>query len=245
MPDLEIPPAWDERNTQSLSNSALLAIVGGFLDGFTYVGHGHVFANAMTGNVVLLGVYGIARSWQQSFRHLPPILTFVAGICVARAILLPRLRRFFHYPYISVVAVELAIFALVSLLPDRTRNFWITTTIAFAASMQVETFRVVNGRNYNSTFTTGNLRSFSEGLFDWIFRHNLHNARAQVADFGTICICFLIGATAGGFSTARLGNSALWIDFALLLVVLIRLLPGTNNSKSLLKASNGGENSSL
>jgi uncharacterized membrane protein YoaK (UPF0700 family) len=226
-----------ERNVQSLSNSALLAMVGGFLDGFTYVGHGHVFANAMTGNVVLLGVYGVARSWEQSFRHLPPIVAFLVGICVARAILLPRFGRFFRYPYMSVVALELLIFGVICMLPNDTRDFWITTSIAFAASLQIETFRVVNGRNYNSTFTTGNLRSFSEGVFDWIFRHNTDNARAQAADFGVICLCFLLGATAGGFSTARLGNPALWIDFVLLLFVLIRLRP--------VKASSKSENSSL
>jgi uncharacterized membrane protein YoaK (UPF0700 family) len=229
--------AWDESNVQSLSNSALLAVVGGFLDGFTYVGHGHVFANAMTGNVVLLGVYGIAHSWQQSFRHLPPIVSFLFGICFARAISLPRLRSLFHYPYMSVVTVELVIFGIVSLLPNTTRDFWITTVIAFAASMQVETFRVVNGRNYNSTFTTGNLRSFSEGLFDWVFRDNVDSARHQAGDFGVICLCFLIGATAGGFSTARLGNSALGIDFALLLIVLTRLWPRSRNSHLLADAS--------
>ena len=226
MAQLKTSP-WDERNVQSLSNSALLAIVGGFLDGFTYVGHGHVFANAMTGNVVLLGGYAIAHSWRLSFRHLPPILCFLLGICAARAILLPRFRSFLRYPYMSVVALELVIFAVVSLLPNSTRDFWITTSIALAASMQVEAFRVVNGRNYNSTFTTGNLRSFSEGIFDWMFRHNVDNARSQAFDFGIICLCFLIGAIAGGASTARLGNSALWIDFALLFVVLVRLRPAS------------------
>src|SRR6187402_1432230 len=35
--------------------ATLVSFSGGFLDAFTYVGHGRVFANAMTGNVVLLG----------------------------------------------------------------------------------------------------------------------------------------------------------------------------------------------
>jgi uncharacterized membrane protein YoaK (UPF0700 family) len=34
----------------------LLSAVGGYLDAYTYVGHGGVFANAQTGNVVLLAV---------------------------------------------------------------------------------------------------------------------------------------------------------------------------------------------
>ena len=37
--------------------AALLTFSGGFLDVFTYVGHGHVFANTMTGNIVFLGMF--------------------------------------------------------------------------------------------------------------------------------------------------------------------------------------------
>ena len=35
----------------------LLAIVGGFLDAYTYVARGGVFANAQTGNIVLFGLH--------------------------------------------------------------------------------------------------------------------------------------------------------------------------------------------
>ena len=217
--------SWDERHASSLENSALLAFIGGFLDGFTYVGHGHVFANAMTGNVVLLGVYAVAGSWHQSLRHLPPIITFMFGIWAARGMLLPRMRQILRFPYVSVVLVELVIIGGIGCLPNRTRDFWITTSIAFAASIQVETFRVVNGRPFNSTFTTGNLRSLSEGLFDWAFRHNVDDARAKAGDFAVICVGFFLGAMAGGYLTAQLGNRALFVDFALLLVLLIRLWP--------------------
>ncbi len=77
----------------------MLAAAGGFLDGFTYVGHGHVFANAMTGNVVLLGIDFISGSREAAFRHLPPILAFLVGVSVAKAIQLPRMRRRLHDPY--------------------------------------------------------------------------------------------------------------------------------------------------
>ncbi len=36
--------------------TAILAIVGGFLDSYSYLMRGHVFANAQTGNIVLFGV---------------------------------------------------------------------------------------------------------------------------------------------------------------------------------------------
>ncbi len=216
---------WDERQAPTLANSALLAFIGGFMDGFTYVGHGHVFANAMTGNVVLLGVYGAAKSWQQSFRHLPPIITFIIGVSAARAMLLPRVRTVLRLPYVSIVLVEIFVVAIVCVLPNQTPDFWITTSIAFAASIQVETFRTVNGNSFNSTFTTGNLRSLSEGLFDWIFQHNVDEARGKARDFAVICLAFFLGAVCGGTTTSYLGNRAIGIDLALLVVLVIRLWP--------------------
>jgi uncharacterized membrane protein YoaK (UPF0700 family) len=218
-------PLWDERQAPSLANAAILAVIGGFLDAFTYVGHGHVFANAMTGNVVLLGIYGIAQDWQQSFRHLPPIITFVIGIIAARGLLSPRLRHRLRYPYVAVLIGELIIIGVLTLLPNSTPDMWITTSIAFAASMQVETFRTVNGRNFNSTFTTGNLRSLSEGLFDLVAGQNRPDAQGKTSDFAIICLTFFTGATVGGFSTSHFGNRALFFSDALLLVLLIRLWP--------------------
>ncbi|MFP3616894.1 DUF1275 family protein, partial [Paraburkholderia sp. SIMBA_050] len=42
--------------SRNLTVAALLTLSGGYLDAYTYVGHGHVFANTMTGNVALLGI---------------------------------------------------------------------------------------------------------------------------------------------------------------------------------------------
>ena len=48
-------------HTDQMSDSfrigAMLAVVGGFLDAYTYLARGQVFANAQTGNIVLLGVH--------------------------------------------------------------------------------------------------------------------------------------------------------------------------------------------
>ena len=214
-----------KEQTAMLSNGALFAAAGGFLDGFTYVGHGHVFANAMTGNVVLLGINCISGSWQTAFRHLPPILAFLLGISTARAIQLRRLRRHLGDPYMAILALEVGILFALSLLPANVPDFVITMSIAFAASVQVETFREVAGSKYNSTFVTGNLRTLSEAAFDWFVRgHRPESARIAM-NFLVICTAFLAGAAAGGYATPRFGNRALWCDIVLLVLVAIRVRP--------------------
>ncbi|MBW4960177.1 DUF1275 family protein, partial [Klebsiella pneumoniae] len=49
--------------SRNLTVAALLTLSGGYLDAYTYVGHGHVFANTMTGNVALLGINLSAGEW--------------------------------------------------------------------------------------------------------------------------------------------------------------------------------------
>jgi uncharacterized membrane protein YoaK (UPF0700 family) len=219
-----------EKSVQDWFTSVLLAGVGGFLDCFSYVGHGHVFATALTGNVVLLGVFALAQGKQQSLKHLPPIVAFFLGVGAAKAILLPGPARRLKQPYRFALALEIALLVCVSLLPQTVSNFWITTTVAFAGAIQVEAFRMVDGRNYNSTFTTGNLRSLSEGTFEWLFGNKKAEARTKIRDFGLICLLFFLGALAGAWATTRLGNRALWIDVALLLIVILRVKERPNSS---------------
>ena len=200
----------------TLGISALLAAAGGFLDGFTYVGHGHVFANAMTGNVVLLGINCVSGSWRAGLRHLPAILAFLAGVTAAQATQLRSQRRGSGAHYSTVLVSEIGVLLILSMLPPATPDFLFTTTIAFAAAMQVQTFREVNGQSYNSTFTTGNLRTLSEAAFSWFFDGRSRAAAQVVKDFSVICIGFLAGAAAGGFATQTFGNRALWCCAVLL-----------------------------
>jgi len=219
------PPTFEEakRMVGTLGISALLAAAGGFLDGFTYVGHGHVFANAMTGNVVLLGINCFSGSWRTGLKHLPAILCFLAGVWVAQAIQLYSKRRGVGSPYPAVLMLEICVLLVLSLLPGTTADILFTTSIAFAASVQVQTFREVNGQAFNSTFTTGNLRTLAEAAFTWVFEGHSETAARIVGDFSVICTAFLVGATAGGYSTQAFGNRALWCDIILLVVIAIQV----------------------
>jgi uncharacterized membrane protein YoaK (UPF0700 family) len=207
----------------TLAIGALLAFTGGFLDGFMYVGHGHVFANSMTGNVVLLGINLLAGSWQTAIHRLPAILAFLVGVGVSQTILLHAKRRDVSAPYSSVLALEIGILAVLSLLPATAADILFTTSIAFAASVQIQTFREVNGRNYNSTFTTGNLRTLAEAAVGW-FQDGHKQADAQVVrDFSVVCAAFLAGATAGAYTVQTFGNRALWCDVILLVLIASRV----------------------
>jgi uncharacterized membrane protein YoaK (UPF0700 family) len=208
----------------SLGLSACLVTAGGFLDGYTFVGHGHVFTNAMTGNVVLLGIEVLSFQPQQALNHLTPLLTFVIGIWAARALHLRAADRGKPSPYTAVLLLEIGILLVVSWLPSSCPDVIITTCVVFAASLQVQTFRNVLGHAYTSTFTTGNLRNLSEAIFDWVTHPvSRKQSESKARIFAIICTCFLVGATAGAYATNKIGNHALWVELVLLVFALERV----------------------
>ena len=206
-----------------LSDTVLLVTAGGYLDGFTWVGHGHVFSNNMTGNVVLLGVDLVAGSWAASVSHLLPILAFFLGVAAAQAIRSRAALKAMRLTSLAVLGVEIAALLVLGFLPGGTPSFCFTFSIAFVAAAQVETFRRVDGESFNSTFLTGDLRTLSEGLFNWFSGKRTAQTRIRIRDFSLISLVYLAGAAGGGFGVSRFGNRSLWLAVVLLLVVLLRL----------------------
>ena len=163
--DIEHPAAL-ARLVSPLRNSllmaALLAAVGGFLDAFTYFGHGRVFANAMSGNIVLLGAFAAARDWRQGFRHLTPIAAFLLGVATAQLPRLPAIRKFITDAAPAALAVEIAFLMAAGFYPENSPDVPLVLGISFVAALQSSTFDRVHEWSYSSTMTTGNLRHLAK-----------------------------------------------------------------------------------
>ena len=56
--------------SEAFQLGAVLAVVGGFLDAYSYLFRGGVFANAQTGNIVLLGISLQKGKWQGGVHYL-------------------------------------------------------------------------------------------------------------------------------------------------------------------------------
>lgn len=203
----------------ALSTAMLLSLSGGFLDAFTYVGHGGVFANAMTGNVVLLGVFAASGDWERAVTHISPIIAFLAGVFAAHAMRLVALWRGWRGALLTL-AIEILFLLVVAFLPRDFPDLVVVLGIAFVAALQNSGFTRVGDWTYNSVMTTGNLRRFAEGLFAGTIPRwdpaSLYLART----FGLVCLAFLVGALLGGLATSRWHNLALLISCATLTTAL-------------------------
>jgi hypothetical protein len=60
---------------RALVASALATSAGGAMDAWVYSAHGHVFANAQSGNIVLMGVALAGGDVARATTHLPSLLS--------------------------------------------------------------------------------------------------------------------------------------------------------------------------
>jgi uncharacterized membrane protein YoaK (UPF0700 family) len=208
---------------EGLPVGLLLAGIGGFLDAYTFVGYNGVFANAQTGNVVLLGVDAQAGHWQEALLHIPPIVAFMLGVALAQMLAQPAVRRIVRRPTRWVLIAEIAVLAAVGAAPGWVPSRVIPGVIAFAAAAQVSTFRSLDGVEYSSTLTTSNLRALITNIFTWRTGHDVA-ARHRAALLAFVTSAFAVGAGVGGLCTRLIRQQAAWIAAAALIVVLVAIV---------------------
>lgn len=202
--------------SESMLIAALLAVVGGFLDAYTYVFRGGVFANAQTGNIVLLGIHLSKGEWGVAFGYLIPIFAFALGIAVTEAV---RRRaggsRLLHWRQ-GVVLAEVAILFVMGWIPAGTLDYFVNLSIAFVCALQAQSFRKVNGNAYASTMCTGNLRSATQSLyFYWVNKDKKELFKS--IQYYMVIAFFIIGAAMGALLTRCMGYYSVWVADAVLL----------------------------
>ena len=72
--------------SESFLIAGILSISGGLQDAYTYMYRGKVFANAQTGNIVLLAQNLVDRNWSVALRYFSPLLFFALGVAAAECI---------------------------------------------------------------------------------------------------------------------------------------------------------------
>ncbi len=69
--------------SESMPLAIFLTLAGGLQDAYSYNCRGKVFANAQTGNIVLLGQNLAEGNWGVALHYLIPLLAFISGVYVA------------------------------------------------------------------------------------------------------------------------------------------------------------------
>ena len=199
----------------------LLTISGGLQDAYSYLEKGHVFANAQTGNIVLLAVSAAEGEWDAVLSYTIPIASFIIGIAVACIIrkLCGKSPKAIHWRQYVLVAEILLLAASAFISNDHIANALISASCA----MQVQSFRKVRGTSYASTMCIGNLRGGTEHLMLYLQEGQKENLETAMRYFLVIAV-FAIGAAVGSAVIPSLGEKAILISPILLLSAFLIMI---------------------
>ena len=200
-------------------NSALmvyiLAISGGFMDAYSYMCRGEVFANAQTGNILLMAINLAKGNILTALSYFAPVTAFIAGVVLAQVIHHAFKGMALHRRQIVIVFEAVVLFAS-SLIPHEL-NILCNCMISLACGAQVEAFRTISIRGeYPQSYTCattmciGNLRTSAASICEYFANKN-HNDLTKGLLLLSINAMFAIGAVAGDLSVALLGRWAVMI----------------------------------
>ncbi|MDD3049508.1 MAG: YoaK family protein [Bacilli bacterium] len=206
------------KTSESVRLGILLATVGGFLDAYTFICRGGVFANAQTGNIVLIGVEATKGNFRQAFMAFLPILAFIIGIVVTEKI------KEFKFPSSTsvtyseriILLIEIIILFIIGFIPTTVSNAFVTIPISFASSVQIATFAKLVDSPYSTTMCTGNLRSASQAAYKAFVKKDSKSV-IKVARYSMIILSFIIGGCFAGILTSLVGVKSIW--FAVIVLI--------------------------
>ena len=199
-----------------MRTAAFIILSGGFQDAYTYCGRGGVFANAQTGNIVLMSSNFFSGRFAAGIKYLVPIAAFLLGTAVAECVHRKwKYYRALHWRQI-VLACEMAMLFAVGFLPQE-GNTAANALVSFVCAMQVQTFRKVRGHAYASTMCIGNMRSGTEALCVYFHTRDREVLHKALTYFGVIGL-FAVGAGLGALLTGAFAERGIWVSCALLAV---------------------------
>ena len=204
--------------SESFLTAVFLSLSGGLQDAYTYLFRGKVFANAQTGNIVLLSAHIMDGQWGMVLHYFIPLCAFAFGVLVAE-----RMRERFrsmqrlHWRQLVVLG-EMLLLLIVGFLPESC-NLLANAIVSFSCAMQVQAFRKVHGYPFASTMCIGNLRSGMDALVAFGHTHD-KNALWKSLQYFAIIFIFALGAGIGTQCVGIFGERTIWLSCALLLVSL-------------------------
>ena len=202
--------------SESISLGVVLALVGGFMDAYSYVCRDKVFANAQTGNMLLFGINLFEKNWPKVFRYLFPVVAFAVGIAIADLVRTLLLKKGWLHWRQAAVLCEAVVFASVGFLPQRI-NLLANCLTSLACGIQVESFRKIRGNGIATTMCIGNLRSATENISQFVYEKDKDALHRGFIYYGVI-IVFVIGAVIGKVCVDKFAERAIWACVPLMLV---------------------------
>lgn len=205
---------------ERLLSGALLVMTAGVLDSYTYIQDGGVFAGLQTGNLILTGLRIGRGDYGSIVQALVSLVMFAVGVAIIRVVQ-------YHYPSERAVtrkrltlSFEIVIFVVVSVIAGHVSILLTTGLLALAAASQLQEFRRLKNTPFTPLMMTGNVRTLSESLLDFVAQGNMQ-ALKKAGDIATLIGAFFVGALLNGYLIQYLHGQSILVAALILLITIL------------------------
>lgn len=208
-----------QMKAESLEVGILLAFAGGFIDIYSYMGRGGVFANAQNGNLIFLALHLFKFNWLEVLKYLLPIISYSIGTALAEHFHHPKY-RFFKWRQIPLMFEIITLF-FVAFFPS-SWNYIANMLTSMACGIQSVTFKKVHGLSMQTISVQGELRDGVQYITSFLHTKNREEVQTSLLYF-FILLCFVLGAVVGDALLYLFGLYTIWFAAGIMLIIFFLL----------------------
>lgn len=206
----------------------VMAIIGGYIGGYSYTIRGGVFASAQTGNLIQLGLKITVGNFSAWYLHIFPIIMFGLGIMLCEYMKMEiGDKKKIHWKQILLI-IEALILLGVAFVEAGPLNLYANMLLGLAAGMQTQMIRMVEGTVMMTTMLSGNARTMTELLYHAIREKNITKYKTVVKQFG-VMLSFITGVITAGFVSHRIGYPAIAVAIVFIIAAQVLIFVNRDN----------------
>ena len=189
----------------------IITFVGGYMNGYTYITRNNILANMHTANMSKLGISIALGEWLEALHYLIPIVTCILGAAFSKLIetILINFNFKGDWRKVALVLEGIALF-LIGLIPSSFPDIIVTNLVSFLMGYQLCLFRNCLGVPFNTTISTGNIRTVGLFLFGALDKESRDSLK-KVIIFTILTFAFAVGAIPGTLISLALSIKSVWV----------------------------------
>ncbi|MGV3186095.1 YoaK family protein [Weissella paramesenteroides] len=205
---------------ESRRTGMLLAATAGFIDSYTFSAHDMRFASFQSGNLLQVGLNIAGGKWLHATIYFWPIFAFLLGSAFNQVLKAYTNKSLRSHTLSALIVEFFGLLLVASLELQSVSANIILPLLAFFMAIQADTFNKIHGMAYMTILSTGNLRTFSSGLTNWLIYHDEMAFRRAIR-VGPVILAFFFSAILAYFAIHFLHQAALFVAPLFLLCVII------------------------
>ncbi|WP_270506248.1 YoaK family protein [Paraclostridium sordellii] len=195
----------------------IITIVGGYMNGYTYITRHNILANMHTANMSKLGINIALGQWQNALSFFIPIVACILGAAFSELVKALLIIHKFKGDWrkLALILEAISLF-FIGLIPTSCPDIIVTNLVSFFMGYQLCLFRECLGIGFNTTICTGNIRNVGQLLYNALDEKSKDSIRKLII-FTCLTFSFALGAIPGTLISIAISTKAVWVCSFILL----------------------------